>query len=158
MSPETSLSPAATGDSGPEARLKNAAGQRISRVATWLVLAHLAVGLTHGLAHSHLAIGINLWQKIFVAIVINAGPLAAVALLWTRLQKPGALLLASTMAASLIFGVYYHFLAAGPDNALGQGPGSWNMAFLATSVLLALTEAFAMAWSWWAFRSIKRTD
>src|SRR5262245_30136484 len=65
----------------------------IRNAGTLIVLAHLAVTLGHGSGHTHLGIGTNLWQTVFIAIVILAGPLIAMILLWTRMQRAGVLLL-----------------------------------------------------------------
>src|SRR6476660_9388811 len=66
-------------------QVKARAGAR--NAGTLIVLAHLAVVLFHGSGHTHLGIGTNLWQTVFIAIVILAGPLIAMILLWTRMQR-----------------------------------------------------------------------
>jgi amino acid permease len=80
-------------------------------------------------------------------MVIFAGPVIARVLLWTRLQRVALFLLGGTMAGALVFGLYYHFVAPGADNALGLAPGYWSTVFLATSVLLAAIEALGCAWA-----------
>jgi amino acid permease len=118
-------------------------------VGTLFVVAHLAALLGHASGHAHLGIGTNAWQEAFIAIVIFAAPVLAMILLWTRAQKTGVLMLGSAMAGAFVFGLYYHFVATGADNALGLWPGGWSTAFLVTSVLLAAIEAFGAAWSFW---------
>jgi hypothetical protein len=125
----------------------------VRNAGTLIVLVHMAVVLVHGSGHTHLGIGTNLWQTVFIAIVILAGPLIAMILLWTRMQRTGVLLLGVTMAGSLVFGLYYHFIAPGADNALGVGHSAWGTAFLATSVLLAAIEAVACGWCFLVLRS-----
>jgi hypothetical protein len=120
-------------------------GTRIT--GTLIVLAHLAVLLVHGSGHTHLNIKPNSWQTVFIALVIFAGPFVGMGLLWTRLRRAALFLLATTMAGALVFGLYYHFVAPGADNALGLAPGPWSTVFLATSALLAAIEAFGCAWS-----------
>jgi hypothetical protein len=122
-------------------------------VATTLVLGHFAVLLAHGSAHSHLDIGVGTWQKAFIAIIIFVAPVIAAMMLWTRVRKLGVLLLGLSFAGSLVFGVSYHFLIAGPDNALGPYHSGWGSAFRATAVLLALIEAAGFAWGVWALRT-----
>jgi hypothetical protein len=73
--------------------------------------------------------------------VIVAGPLLAMALLWTRQQRLGFGLLALTMAGSLAFGLYHHFVAMGPDHVGAQVAGFWGTAFVITACLLFLAEA-----------------
>ena len=114
---------------------------------TLIVLAHLAALVVHGSGHTHLNIKPNAWQTAFIAIVIFAGPFVGMVLLWTRLQRMALSLIATAMAGALVFGLYYHFVAPGADNALGLAPGHWSTVFLATSVLLAAIETLGCAWS-----------
>lgn len=118
-------------------------------IVTVLVLAHFAVLVVHGSAHSHLNIGVDAWQKAFIAIVIFIVPLVATMMLWTRAQKLGVVLLGLSLASSLVFGVSYHFLISGPDNALGQYHSHWASTFEATAVFLALIEAAILVWCVW---------
>jgi hypothetical protein len=97
--------------------------------------------VAHGSAHSHLNIAVGTGQKAFIAIIIFVVPLIAMMMLWTRLRKLGGILLGLSLAGSLVFGVSYHFLIAGPDNAFGQYYSHWSSAFRATAILLALIEA-----------------
>jgi hypothetical protein len=122
-------------------------------VALLLVLAHFAVLAAHGSAHSQLNIGVGMWQKAFIAIIIFVVPLIATTMLWTRVRKLGVILLGLSLAGSLVFGVSYHFLIAGPDNALGPYHSGWGSAFRATALLLALIECAGFAWSVWALRT-----
>lgn len=117
--------------------------------ATVLVLVRFAVLVVHGGAHSHLNIGVSAWQKAFIAIIIFVTPLIATMMLWTRARKLGVVLLGLSLAGSLVFGVSYHFVIAGPDNALGPYHSDWESAFRATAVLLALIEASGLAWCIW---------
>jgi hypothetical protein len=109
--------------------------------ASLVVSVHLAVLVAHGSAHSHLNIAVGAWQKAFIAIIIFIVPLIAMMMLWTRVRKLGVVLLGLSLAGSLVFGVSYHFLIAGPDNAFGQYHSHWGSAFQATAILLALIEA-----------------
>jgi hypothetical protein len=67
-------------------------------------------------------------------------PLVAVVLLWRR-SALGFPLLFGSMLGSLLFGAYYHFIAAGADNVASLPPHAWALPFQVTAVLLALTEA-----------------
>ncbi|MBZ5506665.1 MAG: hypothetical protein LAO78_14495 [Acidobacteriia bacterium] len=117
-----------------------------------IVLTHLAILLWHGAAHSHLAIGTNFWQTVFIALVIFAGPVLALVLFWTRLQQAGTALMGVAMAGSLVFGVVYHFIIAGPDNVNSMNSSGWGGMFRTTAVLLAVVEAFACGWSMWVLK------
>jgi len=120
---------------------------------TLIVLLHLAATLVHGRAHSELGIGTSTWQSTFIALVIIAGPLIAMMLLWTRLRMTGLFLLTVTMVGSLVFGASYHFLVPGTDNGVELSASHWGSVFGTTALLLALLEAGGFAWGVWALRS-----
>lgn len=122
-------------------------------VATFLVSAHLVVLVAHGSAHSHLNIPADTWQKAFIAVIIFVVPLIATVMLWTRVRELGVVLLGLSLVGSLVFGVSYHFLIAGPDNVLGQYHSHWGSAFRATAVLLGLIEAAALTWCIWVLQA-----
>jgi len=74
-----------------------------------------------------------------VFVVILAGPLVGLALLW-RIQQVGSWIVSGTLAAAFAFGVVNHFVLDSPDHvrAIAQ---QVRPAFTATALLLALTEA-----------------
>lgn len=104
------------------------------------VLLHAAVSVPHGMAHSDLHIQMNLWQNVYIWTVITLLPLVAAALIWKR-HRAGFLLLLLSMGGSFLFGVFYHFVAAGPDNVASVPAHAARGTFQLTAVLLALTEA-----------------
>ena len=108
---------------------------------TGIVLAHLLVNIVHGAAHTHLHIELSPAGMAFVVVVILLCPLLAMFLLWTTRRRLGLLLLASSMAGALVFGLYHHFVMAGLDQLGQQGSGPWASAFAITAWLLAITEA-----------------
>jgi len=112
-----------------------------NRTLMWLlaaVAAHLAISVVHGAAHSNAQVPLSPASNLFVLVVILAGPLIGLALLW-RFPATGAWVVASTMAASLVFGVLNHFVFASPDHVSHVVP-EWRTLFAATAVLLAVTE------------------
>ena len=113
------------------------------RFAIAMVVAHLILNFAHGSAHDRLQIGLTPAELDFVWGDILIAPLVAAVLLLTKWRRIGAALLTISMAGAFAFGVYKHFLAAGADNAFGVAAGTWGTTFLATSFLLALTEALA---------------
>ena len=117
------------------------AANRIRLYGTAVVLAHLAVNLVHGAAHQELHIDLSSIEMLFVVAVILIGPLVAMGLLWTPRQRLALGLLAITMAGSLAFGLYHHFVAMGPDHVAAQVGGFWGTTFVVTACLLLLTEA-----------------
>jgi hypothetical protein len=48
------------------------------------------------------------------------------------------------MAGSLLFGLYHHFVARGPDHVGYQMAGSWATTFAFTAYGLLLTEALGV--------------
>ena len=108
---------------------------------TAIVLAHLAVNIIHGAAHHELHVELGPSATIFVIVVILLCPLIAMVLLWASQERLGLVLLTVSMAVSLIFGLYNHFVEISPDHVGKQAPSSWGTAFVLTAYLLVLAEA-----------------
>ena len=121
-------------------------------LGTVVVLAHLVISMVHGNAHQQLAVGLSSWQNIYVLTVIIIAPLIAMVLTWTRLARLGFLLLAASMAASLIFGLAYHYVVISPDHVSHLPPGDAQGLFRTTALLLVLTELLGIAAGWWGQR------
>lgn len=111
-------------------------------LATVAVLAHLAVSLVHGYAHTQLGVGLSTWQNFYVIIVITFAPIVALALVWTRHSRIGFILLALSMIGSFVFGGYYHYVGISPDHVSHLPPGDAQGMFRVTAVLLLATELF----------------
>jgi hypothetical protein len=105
-----------------------------------LVIIHILVQVPHALAHNKLHIDVSRWQNLYILVVINLLPIVAAILMWRR-RKLGFLLLLLSMGGSFVFGVFYHFIAAGPDNVNSLGLHPWSNTFLWSAVSLALVEA-----------------
>ena len=113
-------------------------------LATVIVVAHLAVSLVHGAAHSGAAVPLSALQDVFVWVVILAGPLAALWLI--RTGRPlGPALLALTMGGSLVFGIVNHFVIESADHVAHITSDAWRLPFQVTAVALALLEAAGTA-------------
>jgi hypothetical protein len=112
----------------------------LERAGVIIIALHFLISVLHGAAHSSLHIDMALWQSVYILVVITIAPLLSGVLLWRR-ARIGFLLLMGSMLGALIFGGYYHFIAAGIDNVASVGAHSWGSAFRVTAVLLALTEA-----------------
>ena len=122
-------------------------GQMIkaAHYAIWLIIAHALVSALHGAAHQRLDVPLSPSQKLFVVVVIIVLPLVAGLLLWKKQHLSGALLLLGSMAGSLVFGVYNHFVASSPDHVSHvaiAATGGWVTVFQVTAALLAVVEAF----------------
>ncbi len=83
------------------------------KYGTAIVLAHLLVNIVHGAAHRELHVELRPAAMLFVIGVILLCPLIAMVLLWVSQEPLGLALLALSMAASLIFGLYKHFAVMG---------------------------------------------
>jgi hypothetical protein len=124
--------------------------------ASLIVTVHTLILLIHGNAHLHLHIGTQRWQSVFIAVVIFLGPVVATALLWTRLEKAGAALMAVTMAGAFVFGAINHFVLPGSDNVLEMQLGQWaESLFVVSAIGLGLIEAGGMAWGFMALKHMR---
>jgi hypothetical protein len=117
----------------------------IASLGTIAVLAHIIIVWLHGVAHTKLGVELSAWQQSYAAIVIVVAPLVAAVLLWTRHVRPGLWLLAASMAGSLIFGGYYHYVAVSADHVSHLPPGDAQGMFRLTALLLVVTETFGLA-------------
>ena len=116
----------------------------IRSLATAAVLAHLIVSIFHGYAHTQLGVGLNAWQNWYVLIVITVAPLVSLILIWTRHRRLGFLMLAISMAGSLLFGGYYHYVEISPDHVSHLPPGDAQGMFKLTAGLLVATEVIGL--------------
>jgi hypothetical protein len=108
--------------------------------ATSIVLAHFLVALVHGATHAKLAINLDFKGAVFVWLVVGLAPLIAMMLLWTFRYDLGLMLLAFAMTGSLLFGLYHHFLAPGPDHVGSQVGGPASGLFVASAYGLLVSE------------------
>ena len=104
-----------------------------------VVMLHLIISLVHGMAHAQAQITMSAAANMFIYIVILAGPLLGLLLVW-RDQRIGGGLIAVTLGASFVFGLVNHFLLISPDH-VAHVTEQVRPLFTATAVLLALTEA-----------------
>jgi hypothetical protein len=111
-----------------------------TRLATGVVVAHLAVNLIHGAAHSGAQVPITALQNAFVWIVILIGPLVALWLIRTN-RRYGAELLALTMGGALVFGLVNHFVIDSADHVSQVTNETWRLPFQVSAALLLLLEA-----------------
>jgi hypothetical protein len=114
---------------------------RSAKYTTLIVVAHLLVNIAHGFAHRELRVGLTPSGSFFVIVVVLMLPLLAMGLVWTSKKQIGLVLLSASMFAALIFGVYHHFMAAGPDHVYSKPSNSWGNIFALTAYALFLTEA-----------------
>lgn len=120
------------------------ASSRLSRLGVTIVLAHAAVAIVHGASHVGESVLATGWQAAYITMVIWIAPLTAAPLL-RRTAVAGFGLLAVAMGGSLVFGMVYHFIVAGPDNVAELPDGPWMLTFQTSAILLAVTEAAGVA-------------
>src|SRR5262245_32353851 len=121
---------------------------RFDVALTAVVLAHLVVAFVHGQAHQGASVALSTGSNLFVLTVIIIGPLAGLAWSWFVNHRAGAWLIATTMAASLVFGVVNHFVLKSGDH-VSQVDAAWRGLFGSTAVLLACIETIGSALGVW---------
>ena len=124
----------------------------ITVLGTIAVVVHAFVVWLHGQAHAELGVELNSFQETYAAMVIVAAPVVAAVLLWTRYSRAGLLLLFASMAGSLAFGSYYHYLTVSLDHVSHLPAGDAQSLFRLTAFLLLLSETFGLAVGSWGLR------
>ncbi len=110
------------------------------RYLTFVVVLNAVVVVLHGVAHLEVQILPPLLDDLFIGFVIGLAPILALLLILKSSVRVGGLLLLISIACSLIYGVYNHFLTPGSDNASSMIDGGWSGLFLVTALLLPVTE------------------
>ncbi|HEX7333082.1 MAG TPA: hypothetical protein VF290_16380 [Pyrinomonadaceae bacterium] len=113
-------------------------------MALGVVVIHFAVVVLHSIAHEVLAVKASPAQLAFIIPVIIVAPVVA-GIVLTRFARAGTILLTASMFGSLVFGVYYHFIADTIDHVAHVAflePVFWSQIFQLTAFLLALAEMF----------------
>ena len=122
---------------------------------TALAAVNLVAAISHGAAHTELGVALSPAQNLFVYVVIVLAPPVAVGLLWTRYLRLALWLFLTAMCASLLFGIYYHYVFVSPDNIqhLPAGSAAAHARFAVSAAILALIElasalcaAFVLGW------------
>jgi hypothetical protein len=111
----------------------------LRRLAVLVVILHVIVTIPHSISHTNLHIAMDTWQNIYIFVVILIAPIVAAVFIWIR-PRSGFALLTISMIGSFAFGVYYHFIATGSDNAFTLPASSWTLTFQLSAWLLAITE------------------
>ena len=115
--------------------------------AVAIVAIHFVVVVLHSIAHNKLPVEATPAQLAFILPVIIVAPLVAVIMLG-KFEKAAMVLLTASMLGSLVFGIYYHFVADTIDHVAHvahREPLFWSQMFLITSYLLAISEAAGAA-------------
>ncbi|BAY49375.1 hypothetical protein SAMD00079811_70040 [Scytonema sp. HK-05] len=102
---------------------------KIAQYGTAIVVMHALTNGLHGLAHVEIPVRLSLVQSLFVGIVIFPTPIIAAVLLWTQFYRIGSWLLLSSIAGSLLFGIYNHFIVISPDHVSQVSFEGWGLLF-----------------------------
>ena len=121
----------------------------LNRLAWLIILLHFLISTVHGMAHLRLGITLSTFQSTYVLLVITLAPILAAVLLWARRVRGGFFLLALSMAGSLVFGLYWHYVAESPDNVFHLHEGTLQSLFRSTALLLAVSEACGVVLGLW---------
>ena len=124
---------------------------------TAMVVLATVFNLLHAISHfGQEVVLLQAWQWVYVTCVIFLAPVVAAVLLWSPYRLAGAWLLFSSMAASFVFDLAYHFLIEGPDNVFTLEPGAWLVPFRLSSVLLVVASGLGVLVGGWAVLRLSR--
>lgn len=108
------------------------------------VLANLALAIWHLYLVVAMRQGTTQLLALRIGILASVLTFGGLALLWTRYQKIGSLLLVAVLALGLVTGDLEHFFVAGPYNvfdvARDVGIGQWVIPFVVSCALLLIAE------------------
>ena len=113
-------------------------------MALSVVAIHFLVVVLHSIAHEVLAVKASPAQLAFIIPVIIVAPVVA-GIVLPKFERAGTIVLTASMLGSLVFGVYYHFIADTIDHVAHVAflqPVFWSQIFQLTAFGLALSEMF----------------
>ena len=131
---------------------------KIAQYGTIIVVIHTIINGLHGLAHVEIPVSLSLLQSLFVGIVIFPIPMIAAVLLWTQFYRIGSWLLLSSIAASLLFGIYNHLLVISPDHLSQVSFAGWGLLFQITAILILIVDGFGCWIGIWALKTIQQPE
>ncbi|MEG4504211.1 hypothetical protein QUA81_08860 [Microcoleus sp. F6_B4] len=131
---------------------------KIAQYGTTIAVIHAIANGLHGLAHLEIPIPLSLLQSLFVGMVIFLIPIIAAVLLWTQFYRIGSWLLLSSMAGSILFGLYNHFIAISPDHVSQVAFEGWGLVFQVTAILILIVDGLGAGIGFWALRTIQQQE
>ncbi len=131
---------------------------KIAIYGTTIVVVHAIFNGLHGLAHVEIPVALSPLQSLFVGIVIFPIPILAVVLLWTQFYRIGSWLLLGSMAGSLLFGIYNHFIVISPDHVSQVSFVGWGLLFQVTAFLILIVDGLGSGVGIWALRNLPQTE
>ncbi|MEH2320035.1 hypothetical protein [Nostoc sp.] len=131
---------------------------KIAQYGTAIVVIHAIINGLHGLAHVEIPVTLSLVQSLFVGIVIFPIPIIAAVLLWTQFYRIGSWLLLSSIAGSLLFGIYNHLIVISPDHLSQVSFADWGLVFQITAILILIVDGFGCWIGIWALKMIRQAE
>ncbi|MBH8563975.1 hypothetical protein I8748_17595 [Nostoc sp. CENA67] len=131
---------------------------KIAQYGTAIVVIHAIANGLHGLAHIEIPVALCVLQSSFVGIVIFLVPIIAAVLLWTQFYRIGSWLLLGSIAGSLLFGIYNHFLVVSPDHVSQVSLAGWGLFFQVTAILILIVDGFGCWIGIWALKAIQQPE
>ncbi|MEH2462165.1 hypothetical protein [Nostoc sp.] len=131
---------------------------KIAQYGTAIVVIHAIINGLHGLAHVEIPVTLSLVQSLFVGIVIFPIPIIAAVLLWTQFYRIGSWLLLSSIAGSLLFGIYNHLIVISPDHLSQVSFADWGLVFQITAILILIVDGFGCWIGIWALKTIRQAE
>lgn len=113
---------------------------KVAQYGTAIVVLHTIANGLHGLAHVEIPVALSMIQSWFVGIVIFPTPIIAAILLWTKFYPIGSWLLLVSMAGSLLFTIYNHFIVISPDHVSQVSLQGWGLLFQITAILILFID------------------
>jgi hypothetical protein len=131
---------------------------KIAQYGTAILVIHAIANGLHGLAHIEIPVALSLLQSSFVGIVIFLTPIIATVLLWTQFYRIGSWLLLGSIAGSLLFGIYNHFIVMSPDHVSQVSFAGWGLLFQITAYLILIADGLGCWIGVWALKTIGQPE
>jgi hypothetical protein len=131
---------------------------KIAQYGTTIAIVHAIANGLHGLSHVKIPVPLSLIQSLFVSIVIFLIPIVATILLWTQFDRIGSWLLLSSIAGSLLFGIYNHFIVISPDHVSQVTFAGWGLFFQITAILILIVDGLGCGIGVWALRTLHQKE
>jgi hypothetical protein len=129
---------------------------KIAQYGTTIAIIHAIANGLHGLAHVEIPVPLSVLQSLFVSMVILLAPIIAAALLWTKFYRIGSWLLLGSIAGSLLFGIYNHFIVISPDHVSQISFAGWGLLFQITAFLIVIVDGVSCGIGIWALTMIDK--
>jgi hypothetical protein len=137
--------------------MQNPTEKGLRTILAVVVALHFLIGGWHSFAHLQIPVPLSGAQIAFIAAVIVLAPVIGAALMWSRWPREAALLIALSMAASLVFGFANHFVLISPDNVMCLPKSPWQPTFVVSAVAIAVSETLGMTLGCLAVLTWRRT-